>query len=67
MANEIDKLCAIKNYELMVPVAIFGQGKTFGELALTKDVNAPNRILPRAASILCLTDCTFAVMNKADY
>ena len=67
LAVEIDRLCAIKNYELMVPVVLYGAGKAFGELALTKDVNAPNRILPRAASVLCSTDCTFAVMNKADY
>ena len=64
---EIDRLCKIKNYELMMPVNIYGQGKAFGELALTKDVNAPNRVLPRAATIVCLTDCKFAVMNKADY
>ena len=67
LSNEIDRLCKIKNYELMIPVNIYGPGKAFGELALTKDINAPNRLIPRAASIVCLTDCTFAVMKKADY
>ena len=51
----------------MIPVVKLGAGKSFGELALTKDVDDPNRILPRAASVLCSTECTFAVMNKADY
>ena len=67
LQEEIDTLCKIKNYELMIPVNIYGPGKAFGELALTKDINAPNRVLPRAASIVCLTDCKFAIMNKADY
>lgn len=67
LQEEIDTLCKIKNYELMIPVTIYGPGKAFGELALTKDINAPNRVLPRAASIVCLTDCKFAIMNKADY
>ena len=67
LSNEIERLCKIKNYELMIPVNIYGPGKAFGELALTKDINAPNRLIPRAASIVCLTDCTFAVMKKAEY
>ena len=67
LGEEIDRLCKIRNYELMIPVSIYGQGKAFGELALTKDPSNPRRVLPRAASILCLTDCTFAVMNKVDY
>lgn len=35
-------------------------GKSFGELALTKNK-------PRAATIKCSEDCQFAVMNKTDY
>ena len=67
LKDDIDRLCKIKNYELMIPVNIYGPGKAFGELALIKDNLAPNRVLPRAASIVCLTDCKFAVMTKADY
>ena len=51
----------------MIPVNIYGPGKAFGELALTKDANAPNRLIPRAATVVCLASCTFAVMKKADY
>ena len=36
------------------------QGKSFGELALINNK-------PRAATIRCVTDCHFAVVNKADY
>jgi CRP-like cAMP-binding protein len=35
-------------------------GGSFGELALLKET-------PRAASVLCETDCSFGVINKVDY
>jgi CRP-like cAMP-binding protein len=37
-------------------------GKGFGELALSKE-----RLMPRAATIKCVTECHLAVMSKADY
>ena len=58
-----------KNYELMLPVLKLGQGKSFGELAVQKEVNIKiaHKPKPRAASVLCRTDCKFAVMSKSDY
>ena len=41
-------------------VGELSDGSAFGELALLKDQ-------PRSASIYCLTDCHFAVLNKVDY
>ena len=35
-------------------------GMAFGELALINDA-------PRLATIVCETDCSFAVLNKTDY
>lgn len=50
-----------KNYETsMVTVAQLTTGMSFGELALIKDQ-------ARAASILCNTNCHFAVLCKEDY
>lgn len=43
-----------------VKVLELTSGNSFGELALIKDQ-------PRAASIVCLTDCHFAVLRKKDY
>jgi CRP-like cAMP-binding protein len=37
-------------------------GKGFGELALSKE-----RLMPRAATIRCITECHLGVMSKADY
>jgi CRP-like cAMP-binding protein len=44
----------------MKNVARLDNGMAFGELALIKDQ-------PRAASVLCETDCHFAVLSKEDY
>ena len=44
---------------LFIEVLILRSGKAFGELALIKNK-------PRAATILCLTECHFAVMSKAN-
>ena len=55
-----------KSYELMNPVLKLGPGKSFGELAAQKEVNVKiaHKKKPRAATVLCLTDCKFAVMSK---
>ena len=55
-----------KQYELMNPVLKLGPGKSFGELAAQKEVNVKiaHKKKPRAATVLCLTDCKFAVMSK---
>jgi len=45
---------------LFIEVTILKEGMSFGELALNSGV-------PRAATIVCKTDCHFAVMSKADY
>lgn len=41
-------------------VAVLSGGKSFGELALIKNK-------PRAATIRCLTNCHFAVVDRYDY
>lgn len=57
-----------KNYELMVPVLLLGPGKSFGELGVQKDKNQKiTRDKTRIATVLCRTNCKFAVMSKADY
>ena len=57
-----------KNYELMMPVLLLGPGKSFGELAMQKEKSKKiERDKTRLATVLCRTDCKFAVMKKADY
>ena len=58
-----------KNYEFMQPVGRISSGRSFGELAVQKEVNVKIAHIAkkRAASILCRTDCVFAVMSKDDY
>ena len=53
----------------MVPVLWLGPGKSFGELAVQKDASAKleRRGKARQATVLCRTDCKFAVMSKSDY
>lgn len=63
----VQKYQWIKNYELMVPVLLLGPGKSFGELGVQKDKAKNPREKTRVATVLCRTDCKFAVMNKADY
>jgi CRP-like cAMP-binding protein len=41
-------------------ITVLKEGMSFGELAL-------NSGQPRAATIICKSDCHFAVMSKADY
>lgn len=58
-----------QKYELMIPILMLGPGKSFGELAVQKEVNVKiaHKPKPRAASVICRTDCKFAVMQKSDY
>ena len=58
-----------KHYELMVPVLRLGPGKSFGELAVQKEINVKiaHKAKARAASVICRKDCRFAVMKKEDY
>lgn len=68
--SAIDKIEAVnryswrKKYELLVPGMILGHGRSFGELAVQKSVN--NKIKAtrtRQATVLCRTDCKFAVLT----
>lgn len=51
----------------MIPVVQLSTGKEFGELALQIDKDYPTRIIPRAATVKCVTNCKFATMSKKDY
>jgi len=51
----------------MIPVGHYGPGKDFGELALKIDQSNPKKLIPRAATVKCMTDCKFATMSKKDY
>ena len=51
----------------MIPILHLGPGKSFGELAVQKEMNINRMKKARAASVLCRTKCKFAVMQKADY
>ena len=44
----------------MVPLLVFDNGMSFGELALLSKK-------PRAGTVLTLTDCYFAVINANDF
>ena len=48
------------NSDYLVQVAVLNQGKSFGETALVTENS-------RNATVSCLTDCNFAVLNKDDY
>ena len=53
----LDELEKLEENIWFVDVAKLGSGKSFGELALISDV-------PRAATIKCLTQCSFATLSK---
>ena len=58
---EVERSRLVQRYDsFFQEVTILKEGMSFGELAL-------NSGAPRAATILCKTDCHFAVMSKADY
>ena len=46
--------------QFLVENKTLSEGDTFGELAIISKS-------PRAATITCVTDCYFAVMNASDY
>ena len=47
--------------DIFKSVTTFSTGKSFGEKALIDKINK------RSATVRCITDCEFAVMNKTDY
>ena len=49
-----------KKFPEFLEAVILDVGKSFGELALIKNK-------PRAATIICRSDCAFAVMDRSDY
>lgn len=49
-----------QDFQWFVEVKKLAEGGSFGELALLNDK-------PRAATIQCLTNCEFAVINRQDY
>ena len=51
----------------MIPVLHLGSGMDFGDLALKIDPIFPTKIVPRAATVKCMTHCKFATMSKTDY
>ena len=46
--------------EWLTEVITLVEGQSFGELALLNNA-------PRAATVQCVTDCLFAVINKNEY
>jgi CRP-like cAMP-binding protein len=58
--NPVQKLEYWESQPDMIEVAKLHNGGSFGELALIEDK-------PRAATIKCHTDCTFATMEREDY
>lgn len=58
--NSILPFHTMKKIENMTEFIVLDDGKAFGEAALINDA-------PRGASILCKTDCHFAIMNKEDF
>ena len=49
-----------EQYQWFVDVAKLVSGSSFGELALLNNE-------PRAATIKCLTNCSFATLNREEY
>lgn len=64
LESEYKSLLKRKNFELMIPVAHLGPGKWFGELALRVD---EKKTFKRNATVVCMEDCLFACLAKADY
>ena len=53
-------LAGYDELEWFVEVVVLETGQSFGELALINDQ-------PRASTVVCLSDCFFAVLEKSDY
>jgi hypothetical protein len=51
----------------MIPVVHLGSGKYFGELAISINKENPNKVITRAATVECLTNCYFGTLCKSDY
>lgn len=60
--TEMKDLIRLRDEKYMEKVTTLASGKGFGELALKRE-----RLMPRAATIQCLTNCHLAVMTKSDY
>ena len=56
----LDQLDKYEEYQWMVDVSKLRTGASFGELALINNES-------RKATITCVTDCNFAVLEKSDY
>uniref|UniRef100_A0A7S3KDF4 Cyclic nucleotide-binding domain-containing protein n=1 Tax=Euplotes crassus TaxID=5936 RepID=A0A7S3KDF4_EUPCR len=58
--NSILPIHTMKKIENMAEFIVLKGGQAFGEAALINNA-------PRSASILCKTDCHFAIMNKENF
>jgi hypothetical protein len=58
--HNLDQLDKYNEYQWFVDVAKLRTGASFGELALINNE-------PRAATIKCITDCSFAILESCDY
>ena len=58
--ENLDKIQYYEKLEWEIEIAQLSTGSSFGELALINNE-------PRKATIICLTDCFFAVLDKHDY
>lgn len=65
--DTLEILIEAKKNELMIPYSHIGSGKFFGEIALQINKENPTKKITRAATIVCLTQCKFAIMSKTDY
>ena len=54
-------------YDLMVYWGNREPGSTFGELALRVDIQNPQKVFHRAATIIAKTHCVFALIDKEHY
>ena len=56
----LDDIEKFEQYQWFVDVSKLVSGSSFGELALLNNE-------PRAATIKCLTNCSFATLNSEEY
>jgi len=57
---EVEEQDKILNTLWLIEFKHLTQGHSFGELSLIRNA-------PRAATITCASNCSFAVMSKSDY
>ena len=60
VAPDMRKLAVESRIKGLLKVNVLKEGDYFGERALINDA-------PRLATIVCETNCVFAVLNKKDY